>query len=193
MLTINLLPESARNPPASFLTQFHRTPFMWLVISILVMVPLGLWAFLSFHRQQLARLEEAIQVLEPKKRAVDELQRSLQQRRVEETAFRDLEAGQSQWAKRLNVLSDLVPDGVWLTELVFDPLSTLVIRGAVMGESGSEMARVGRFVQELNTADALTSLIKDIQIESLMRVQDGDLEIVQFTLSCTLREARALP
>ncbi len=191
MLKINLLPESARKTSLSQVEELHRTPIMWIVVGLMVVWALSLLVPIGINHQQLQRLNAQIQALEPKKRQVDQVQRSLQQLRAQEGAFRGLKPEKSGWAKRLNVLSDVTPDGIWFSELTLDKSKGLVMQGSAIGQGGTEMINVGRLVQDLKINSDFASAVKDIQIESIKRVQEKDIEIVQFTLSCALAEAAA--
>ena len=190
MLRINLLPESARKATLSPVEQFHRTPLMWIVVGLMVLNLLGLWVPLMLHQSQLRQLTAKIRTLEPKKQAVDEIQNLVRQLQVQEGAFRRLKTGQGMWAKRLNILSDVTPEGVWFTELTLDPAKGLVIEGSAIGQGGTEMVSVGRLVQDLKESPDFSQSIKDVQIESIKRVQEHEVELVQFTISCTLEEPK---
>jgi Tfp pilus assembly protein PilN len=189
MLRINLLPESARKAALSPIEQFHRTPLMWIVLGMMILLLVSLGVPIPIRRQRLQQINAKIQALEPKKLEVDRLQQSVQELRAQEAAFQGIGKGRRLWSKRLNTLSDVTPEGVWFTDLAFDQVKGLVIQGSVIGEGGSEMVGVGRLVQDLKADADFASAIKDIQIESIKRVQDRETEIVQFTLLCGLLEA----
>ena len=189
MLKVNLLPESARKVTLSPIEQLHRTPLMWLIVGLMIGFALLLLVPLSMRHRMLQQLDAKIQVLQPKKLEVDEIQRLVQQLRAQEAAFRGLKTSQGLWSKRLNSLSNVTPDGVWYTELTLEPSKGLIVQGSAIGQGGPEMVSVGRLVQDLKTNPDFASAIKDIQIESIKRVQDRDIEIVQFTLTCALLEA----
>ena len=147
MLRINLLPESARKNTLSPIEQFHRTPLMGIAVAVMVACVLLLLGAVRIRRQQLQRLQAKIQVLEPKKFEVEQLQQFLQQLRSQEAAFQDLRKGQSLWAKRLNTLSDVTPDGVWFTELSLNEKRGLVIQGAAIGRGSPRRAAWADFVR----------------------------------------------
>lgn len=191
MLKINLLPESARKAGLSPIEQLHRMPLMWIAVVLMVVGALSLVVRVGLGHRALAELNATIQVLQPKKLEVDQIQRLLSRLRGQETAFHSLKKGQELWSKRLNVLSNVTPDGVWFTELTLNPTQGLMIQGSAIEQGGSEMVNVGRLVQDLKADPDFASAIKDIQIESIKRVQDGDIEVVQFTLACALREPAA--
>ena len=186
MLKINLLPEAARKAVPSTFDQMHRTPLMWIALGVMAALPVLLLVPMQMRHQQLRVLNEKIQTLQPKKQEVEQLQQVLQRLRTQEVAFRGLAKGQRAWSKRLNILSDLTPEGVWFTELNLDETKGLVIQGAAIGQGGPEMVSVGRLVQDLKANRDFSAAVKDIQIESIKRVQDGPVEIVQFTLTCAL-------
>ena len=189
MLTINLLPPSERKATLSHVEQFHRTPLMVILFGVLVLFPLLLLIPLSLRRQQLERLTAEIQTLTPKKLGLDQVRELTQLLRGQQQAFQGLRGGQHGWAKRLNVLSDLTPDEVWFTELAMDQNRGLVIQGSALGQGGAEMVNIGKLVQGLKADADFSSAVQDIQIESIKRSQEKEIEIVQFTLTCTLSKA----
>lgn len=186
MLKINLLPESARKVGPSSLEQFHRAPILWIAGAGMALFVLSLVVPIHLRRRQLQELNGKIQLLQPKKAEMDHLQRLLQQLQAQESAFKSVGAGGSLWSKRLNTLSDVTPDGVWFTELSLDEDKGLVIQGSAIGLGGAEMVSVGRIVSDLKADADFSSVIKDIQIESIKRVQEKEIELVQFTLTCFL-------
>ena len=186
MLKINLLPENIRKTSLSPIEQLHRTPLMWIAAGVMLCFAVFPLLPIAAHRRQLTQLNATIQALQPKKVEVDQIQRLLQQLQTQEAAFRGLKRGQKLWSKRLNILSNVTPDGIWFSDLTLDQGKGLVIQGAVVGQGGTEMVSVGRLVQDLKASPDFASAVKDIQIESIQRVQDHDIEIVKFTLTCAL-------
>ena len=189
LLQINLLPESERKAVLSPVEQFHRTPLMAIVIIgmgavlLLSLLPIGL------RRRQFQELDAQIQALTPKKAEIDQLQQAIHRLRSQETAFQGLQHGQRRWSNRLNTLSTLTPYGVCFTDLALDPTRGLVIQGSAIGQGGTETVSIGRLVQELKNDADFAAAVKDIQIESIKRSVDREIEIVQFTLTCTLAQA----
>jgi Tfp pilus assembly protein PilN len=193
MLTVDLLPEAYRKASQTSFEQFHRTPLAWLLLTLLVMgmlVPLTLW---SLRSRTLAQLNAKIQERRPKHEAIEQVQRLLHRLQEQETAFKGLMHEGGNWSRRLNTLSDVTPDGVWFTELMLERGKGLMIQGAAVGEGGAEMMRVGRLVQDLKANTDFSKVVKDIQIESIKREQDKEIEIVKFTLTCSLKEGAATP
>ena len=186
MLSVNLLPETARKVGPSTVEQFHRTPLMGMAAAAMVALPLLLWIPIHVRRYQLRRLNEKIQTLQPKKTGIEQLQRSLQQLRAQQAAFQGLGKGQNVWSRRLNALSDVTPEGVWFRELSLDPVKGLVIHGSAIGQSDPELTSITKLVQGLKADADFASAVKELQIESIKRVQEGQVEVAHFTLTCTL-------
>ena len=191
MLRINLLPEELRQSTASPIEQFHRTPlFLVIIVGILGILPLVFWAPIGLRRQQLRQLQSKVALLEPKKLVVDQLQRDLQLFRAQEAAFQGMIKGQGLWAARLNTLSDAIPDGVWFTELILED-TKLVIHGSAISLANPGMVSVTNLVQGLKADAHFMAAVKDIQIESMKRVQEGEVEVTQFIVNCALVEVPA--
>lgn len=189
MLNINLLPAAARKTVASPIEQFHRTPIVWLSVAAMLLLAGALAMPVRISEQRLTRLQRATSELRPRKAAVDEIRRFSEQLRAQEKAFKELGQGEGtrRWSKRLNRLSALTPEGVWYTDLTLERQKSLVIQGAALGQGGSaETVAIGRLVVDLKADPDFSSAVKDIQIESIKRVQDGQIETVQFTLTCEL-------
>jgi len=187
MLTINLLPEGLRKPPPTAIEQFYRMPLMWVILAclgVLAMIPA---LQVGVRTRRLASLERRVETLTPKKAAVEQTQQVNQVLDAQRRAFQGLTHENLRWWKRLNTLSDVTPGGVWFTELALDLKSGLVIQGSAIGdERGSEMERVHRFVQDLKGDASFATVVKDIQIESIKRVQDKEIELVRFTITGSL-------
>jgi len=196
MIGINLLPESYRKPPSSPVQRFHRSPLMLLVLGTMAGLVLFLVGIMQIRQARFGQLTARIQQLESQKTVVDELRAAVQKLRDQQAVFQRLGYERSQWARRLNLLSDLIPAGVWFTDLSLDQLRGLVIQGSAMSEGGEEMVRIGRLVQDLKVDPVFSAMVRDVQIESIKSVQEKEIEMVEFTLTgelMTMSPASANP
>ncbi len=188
MFRINLLPEAERRVAPSLLHALPRTPLAWIVFTVMVAIPLLLWVPLQMARQQLNRVEVALQPLRPQKEEADRLQQLIRELQAQQGLLHQ-GTGNSQatWWQRLNALSDLLPDGVWLTEIAFDQAKGLVIEGMAIGQGDPELVGVARLVQGVKADARFASLVTDVEIDSVKRMQDGAIEVAQFHVTCALR------
>ena len=191
MILVNLLPEAYRKPKVAPIQQFHRSPLALLFGAALLSSLILLGLLFQMHQAHLAGLTSRLRQLEPRKAAVDQLQTSIRALQNQQDVFARLMRERSRWARYLNTLSDAVPNGVWFTDLSFDPLKGLVIQGSAINQGGEEMVRIGRFVQDLKSDTAFAVTFQDIQIESIKSVQDQEMELVEFTLTADLIDAAA--
>jgi Tfp pilus assembly protein PilN len=193
MLTVNLLPEHARKITLSPIEQFHRTPLLWILVGLMALLVAAPLIPIAISGQQLRGLTASLQTLEPRRQQVEQLRRVIAELRAQEAALQRVRTGQELWSKRLNILSDVTPDGVWLTELLLDPANGLTIHGSAIGRGGSELASIRQLVKDLQADADFAAVVQDIQIESIKRVQEKEIEVVQFALACALRQQGEAP
>ena len=187
MITVNVLPDSYRKPKASPLQELHRSPLLRLLIVAaigLAAVLVGVWQWQQAH---LGSLTAKTSSLSERKTAVDHLTESVSNLSTQKQVFEEVVKQRSRWATYLDRLSDVVPDGVWFNDLLIDQDKGLVLQGSAIVQGGQEMVSIGRLAQDLKEDTRFAATFRDIQIESIKSSQEGDLEIVQFTLTCTFR------
>ncbi len=188
MISINLLPEAYRKAKGATLQEFHRSPLVILIVVVLVGLGLCLGGLVQVRNARLTQLTSRIQQLQAKKTAIDRLKTEVQHLRDQQQAFERLSHERSRWAQYLNRLSDVTPEGVWYLDLSLDTLQKgLTLRGLAISQSGEEMVRIGRLVQELKADRTFSEAVKNIQIESIKSAQDqdkeGHIELVEFTIA----------
>lgn len=191
MITINLLPESFRKPKTNSLQQFPRSPLAIGLVGCLVGVWVLLFGTQLVLRARLKVLTARVHQQQPQKTEAEALRASVSALRDQHDLYQRLSRERSDWTQRLSAISHVTPDGVWLTDFAFDPDEGLKLQGSAVGNGGEEMIRVRRFVQDLRSHPAFASLIKDVQIESIKSVLDGDVEIVKFVLTAQSSAAPA--
>ncbi len=183
MLCINLVPEHARKTDRSSLQQFHRTPLMWIVGTLMVGSAVILLIGVQVRNFQLKRLNEQMQGLQPKKMVVDQLQKFVQTLQEEQSAFERLRQRDTAWATRLMVLAELIPEGVWFTDFVWDPSEGIRVEGMTMQQEGVEMGKISRFMEALQKHASFGPSLTDVKIDSVQRMQDQEIELVKFVIT----------
>jgi len=186
MIQVNLLPSTYRRPEASSVMQLARSPLALIVLALMAAV-VGILVVVSQMRQaQLAQLELQLRQVSPKRASVEQLMQSVQSLRDQKALLERVLESRSQWARHLNQLSNVTPEGVWFTDLLMNTDKGLVIQGAAIGQGGSEMVQIGRLAQDLKADPAFSAVVRDIQIQSIESVQDRETEVVKFTLTGAL-------
>lgn len=183
ILRINLLPEAYREPPTTSWQQVTRVPLAWLVAGLLVGGLVLLLLVQGLQKTRLARLSSRIQELQSKKRIADGLRETVETLRDQQAVYRYLDGTRSRWAQHLNFFSNVMPEGVWFTELSVDQVTRdFTLQGRAIAQGGEEMVRIGQFVQDLKADAAFSSAVQDLQIEAIRRSQDGEIELIDFTI-----------
>ena len=182
MISINLLPQAYRRTPTASAEEVYRSPLVLGTLGLLGLVGIGIALFGLSQRVRVSELRARMQQMLPRKTAVDKILASMEAVRQQQDVFERVNQDRSQWAQRLNRLSDGTPDGVWFTDLSLDEQKGFAIQGSAVGGGGDEMVRIGRFVQALKTDQDFSKTVQDIQIESIKTSQEGEVETVKFTL-----------
>lgn len=191
MITINLLPESARKPQTTSLQQFPRSPLAIGLVGCLLGLSVLMLGAKVVLQARLRGLTATLQQQQPQKAQAEAVRASVTALQDRDKLYQRLSRERSDWTQRLSALAEMTPDGIWLTDFAFDPDEGLALQGAAIGNGGEEMIRIRRFVQDLRSHPAFAALIKDLQIESIKSVLDGDVEIVKFALTGQLTVAPA--
>jgi Tfp pilus assembly protein PilN len=182
MITVDLLPESYKKERPSQIQQFHRSPLALLFIVILAGSWLLLTGFASFRQFRINRLTHKAKALSAKYSKAQSLKNSVEELQNQRSVFQKLEKDRTHWANRLSAISSITPDGIWLTELSYDPQKEFSVQGSAVGQRGQEMVSIGRFVQDFKSSPELASLSANLQIESIKTRQDKEVEVVEFNL-----------
>ena len=200
MITINLLPKQIQkerklNTLKSLIITVAGSLLAFL---LLVWILLGLnlrvrkaqfnslnkrWKSLVPVVNEVAKLEEYKKTLEKRVRLVDNL---LHRRML--------------WAKKLNDISRLIPDGVWLNGLRIGQKSltgsadgiisnkALILDSACVSLKGEEMLDlIGRFMASMKNDKGFFQDFIDIRLGTCQRERRGSLETMNFELTLWLR------
>ncbi len=101
------------------------------------------------------------------------------------------------WAKNLNYISNLVPSGVWLEDMVLhtkreghlSKYEKLDINGSAISLRGEEMMDlIGGFMAALEKEELFSEQFSEIKLISSQRSKkDARFEVMDFKLSCQYR------
>ena len=196
MITINLLPKEIQKErklntlKSLIITVVGSLLAFFLVVWILLGLNLRVrkarlnslnkrWESLVPVVNEVVKLEEYKKTLEKRVRLVDDL---LHRRML--------------WAKKLNDISRLIPDGVWLRSLrigqksLTGPADEVISNKALIMDSicvslkGEEMLDlVGRFMANLKDDKGFFQDFVDIRLGTCQREQRGSLETMNFELT----------
>jgi Tfp pilus assembly protein PilN len=90
------------------------------------------------------------------------------------------------YSQKLNELSDLLSDGIWLNALDLDG-EMLTIEGKVYSKEGKEEAIVGNFMNSIKHHESFFKDFNDVELKIIKR-KTQDIELISFVLFCHLKQ-----
>jgi len=90
------------------------------------------------------------------------------------------------WARFLNEISDSVPKGVWLREVLFER-GSVAIYGSSVSKMKTEMVETGNFVAALKEKSSIKEGFTGVDIDSIQRRENTSVSIADFTLKAKLK------
>ena len=85
------------------------------------------------------------------------------------------------WARLLNEISDSVPKGVWLREILFEN-GSMAIYGSSVSKMKTEMVETGNFVAALKEKSSIKDSFISVDVDSIQRRENTAVSIADFTL-----------
>jgi hypothetical protein len=156
VIEINLLPDEYTGKKAPILLPLREFLIGFLVLVFL----LGVWSFFRQQglKKQLAAIETEAKALSPEISLADEVIRQMKEEILPKKAFLDtIDQPDERWDYVMNLISDQILDGLWLTTLRCEKSPDFLIRI----EGFSQLQR-GRSSVSL-VADFITQLKKHME------------------------------
>jgi len=90
------------------------------------------------------------------------------------------------WSQKLNILSDNLPRGVWLTKIVLND-EMLLIEGSATSKQRQEMINVHNLASNLKSNEAFLEDLEDLELGSIQRRRVQKIEIADFLITTKLK------
>ncbi len=189
MIEINLLPHESRKKPAFRLglpKKYLRSAAL-LVAGAVIAAQILLQALILIRGLMLTGAQRRISGIRPKMLIVDALREDVRKYRSLEGLF--LAAGQPRLrgAPVLNFIASSLPEGMWLSELSLSRDGG-EIKGSCFSAQGSEMARIGEFLNALKQDAAAGAVFSKLELSSVQRKKLGPTEVVEFVINSNLKK-----
>ncbi len=189
MIEINLLPPERRKKTLE-LPKFPLLPVGMGILGILVTVNFTLGLIVGRRNAQIKRLTEEWELNLPSKQQADAISSTINELRTKKEVMDSLIGRRFLWSKKLNLLSDLIPRGIWLTRLSLDEkgdLRFLTLEGVAMPLKGREMVTlVTKFMDALKEDKEFFEGFEAIELGPIKRKKVEKIEVMKFTLVCQL-------
>lgn len=188
MIEINLLPQELHKKQQiklDFLKDYDKK-IIKPAIFVFAAIHLLLISFMAINSMMLKHLTSSFIKIEPQKKQIDAVKNELQRYKDLQELFSRLMKQRINTAIELNIISDCLPQGVWLYELSFSK-GIWKIQGSCISVSGSETEQIGKFLNALkaNREDSF----RDLELVSIQRRKIAATEVVDFVISSKTRSA----
>jgi len=191
MIEVNLLPPELRKKEPIFKLAVPKETLYLVggtIVVVLVLIHMILIGSLIVKRVKYSNLNRRWQDLQPDKKKIDGLKK--EQKKVSDKikAIGKLtKKGRISWAKKLNIISDSLPQGVWIRRIEFTG-TELTIDGSAVSLKGEEVILVNRLTSALKNNKDFYSDFQDMEIGSIKRRQIKNIEVADFVLTSKLKE-----
>ena len=184
MIEINLLPEGLRKKPAIQFTlpQEYLKSALFIAIALIVILHILLQVFIITKGTLLASSGRRMALIQPQRQLVDEMKSEVQNYKALRDLFMQAGAKRMRVVKVLNLISDALPQGVWLAELSLSQEAG-ELSGACVSAEGLEIAQVGKLLNALRQEPELMRAFPELELSSVKRRKLGPSEIVEFVMS----------
>lgn len=184
MIEINLLPEGSRGKRAIRLAipgdYIKRSLF--ILIALIVITHILIQIFITVNAVMLASSDKRLAAIGAQKKLVDEMKSEVQKYKAFQDLFSRAGAQRARAAAALNLISDVLPEGVWLTGLSLSAQAG-ELSGACVSAEGGEITQVGKLLNALKQEPELKAVFPELELSSVKRRKLGPSEIVEFVMS----------
>ncbi len=183
MIEINLLPSELREEKRKRLKPFSLSPKKAVIAlgAALLLFNIFIPAWGQFNRLMLKRFEDIYSRMRPQIGQVDEVNGRIQRVKELEAIVSGLSGQRTLLAQKLNIISDSLPSGVWLSGVSFGD-GVCEIKGRCVSSSAQEMAGVKQFLSALKGQPQFSAGLGQLELKSAQRKSLGAAEVIDFSL-----------
>jgi len=186
MIEINLLPAESRQKDKKGFTlpAFQSKKIIIVASSALILPNILVPIIVQFNSLMLKRYEDIYGRMLPQVRQVDEIRDEIQGIKGLEAIALGLSGQRTYLAQKLNLISDYLPQGVWLSGISFSD-KAFEIKGRCVSSGAQEMASVKKFLSALKADAQFIKGLGQLELKSAQRRTLGQTEVIDFIIRST--------
>jgi len=204
MLKINLLPPELKRKRKKRVVVFEATQtLLILIIACEIIAFLSIYVFINARvgskQKELKGIRTEIERLQAEVREVRNLEEDARKLERRLQIIDQLMFSRLSWSRKLNEISSLIPENMWLISLTSSQESVsrpggggsvvknvLVLKGKVLALPGERaIDLIGRFINNLKFNPSFFETFGDIEFMGTTTEKISDKEVVSFDLRCT--------
>lgn len=193
MISINLLPETLRKKKSSLFQDDRLAIPKEIIIGVgaivvfLLLLTHGVLGYIQISKSlEYKKLSNEWKSFEKDRNNIENLLNQLNELRAKKDLLSPLMSEDVRWAHGLNVISDALPQGVWLRKIELKE-GQLFIHGSAVSKSESEMLSVGDFVSALKAEEEFASDFEQIDVGVIKRRDQGTVSLVDFSVNAKVK------
>lgn len=194
MIEINLIPPELRKKKGGLFSDGFNIPLEIIVgcggalIGLLVIAHIGLLAINMKKLSAFKKLEAQWSGIATAKANVDVVKADLKEMKARRKAIEEVTEKQKiVWSKKLNVISDSLPRGVWLKKISLGE-EAFFIEGSAISRQKKEMINVHSFAAALKKNKDFLKHLVEVEVGSINRRRINKMEIADFLITTKLEE-----
>ena len=90
------------------------------------------------------------------------------------------------WAPKFNIISDVIPKGLWIRKMTLDKAG-LTIEGSAVSKNQNEINNVGLFLSVLKQNNDFIKDFSSLEVNSIQRAKSSSVEEADFTVMAKLK------
>ena len=197
MIEINLVPEEISQRKKRKAKQVVPTGFSIpietiiaivggvFVLVIFIHIVLQTLIFVKFFSH--GSLQNQSQALAPEKMKIDQVTTELRTLQQKVSSMKTIVPDSKvQWAELFNIISDSVPQELWLNKITLDQ-GLLVIDGSALSRKQNELISVHEFTSHLKNDAPFMNHFSTMDLESIQRKKIKGLDLADFSLTAKLK------
>lgn len=194
MININLVPEELiKQKKYQFIRRAVKGIPQEVVVgaiggllALLIVLNILLQFVIFVQLANVQRLQMSWDRITPEKRQVDEVLSTLNGLRQKTILIDKIKKeNQISWAQKLNVISDVVPSGVWLDRFAIDK-EFLLIEGKMIPKKGDQLSSVNMFQKSLKASPVFMKGVKSLDVALTERKKVNTVDLGIFAIKGTL-------
>ncbi|MFH1856301.1 MAG: hypothetical protein ABH836_03600 [Candidatus Omnitrophota bacterium] len=187
MIEVNFLPPEYKKRKFELpdFGELKVLPIIIGIVSFLITLYFILGIITSIKVNDLNKLNNEWQAVSGDKEHVDNLKEEIGQLKKKADIIDEITNSRFLWAKKLNQLSDLMIDGIWLDNLSLGQRkdrAVLILKGKVFSKDKEETALIGDFIKNIRQEKDFFKDFSEIELESIKRRKLGETEVMEFNL-----------
>ncbi len=194
MIDINLVPENLRNKQKSILELTSQIPMDLIigilggVLAFLIIVHILLLGVNVIKIVQYKSLQSHLAKIKQEKEKVDGLITDMRTFQAKTKSIEGITSGKAiLWSEKLNIISDSLAKGVWLSKIDLND-DELLIQGRALSRKNEQMINVHTFAANLKANARFLERFEDLDVGSIQLQRVGETEVANFMITCHLKK-----